>query len=93
MAGDVVMKFARATGQLVGVTLGGEETAFGGGPRLVGGDGAMAKMVAYVSTPVWSRVMGPPEGPMVDGSARVRSGLTTSQVAPSSVDRWTTLEQ
>jgi hypothetical protein len=44
VAGDVVMKFARATGGLVGVTVGGEETAFGGGPRLVGGEGALAKV-------------------------------------------------
>ena len=34
----------------------------------------MAKTVAYVSTPVWSLVMGPPDAPIVDGSWRVRSG-------------------
>ena len=45
----------------------------------------MAKTVAYVSTPVWSLVMGPPEGPMVAGSALVRSGLIASQLCPSSV--------
>ena len=48
-------------------------------------EGAMAKTVAYVSTPVWSLVSGPPDGPIVDGSARVKSGLICSQDAPSLV--------
>jgi hypothetical protein len=48
-------------------------------------EGAMAKTVAYVSTPVWSFVMGPPEGPIVAASARVRSGLICSQLCPSVV--------
>ena len=45
----------------------------------------MANTVAYVSTPVWSFVMGPPEGPIVVVAARVRSGLTCSQLCPSLV--------
>ena len=49
------------------------------------GDGAMAKTVAYVSTPVWSRVIGPPDGPTVIGSFRVRSGLIWTQFCPSVV--------
>jgi hypothetical protein len=40
----------------------------------------MAKTVAYVSTPVWSFVMGPPDAPRVDGSARVMSGEICSQL-------------
>src|SRR5690606_11611744 len=48
-------------------------------------DGAMVKITAYVSTPVWSFVMGPPDGPIVFGSCRVRSGLMRSQVWPSFV--------
>ena len=32
------------------------------------GEGASVKIVAYVSTPVWSSVIGPPDGPIVDGS-------------------------
>ncbi len=39
------------------------------------GDSAMVKIVPYVSTPVWSFVIGPPDGPSVAGSCRVRSGL------------------
>ena len=49
------------------------------------GDGAIVNTVAYVSTPVWSSVMGPPDGPIVDGSCRVRSGLIRSQLCPSFV--------
>ena len=47
--------------------------------------GAMVKTVEYVSTPVWSRVIGPPEGPSVAGSARVRSGEMRCQLCPSLV--------
>ncbi len=39
-------------------------------------------MVAYVSTPVWSLVIGPPEAPIVLGSCRVRSSLIRSQLWP-----------
>ncbi|HEX2077771.1 MAG TPA: hypothetical protein VHG08_08685, partial [Longimicrobium sp.] len=51
------------------------------------GDGAMVKMVPYVSTPVWSSVIGPPEGPRVAGSERVRLGEMRSQLLPSLVLR------
>src|SRR5688500_2803518 len=56
------------------------------------GDGARVNTVAYVSTPVWSSVIGPPDGPSVFGSARVRSGLMRSQLAPSLVERQTCCE-
>jgi len=55
------------------------------------GDSARAKIVAYHSVPVMSCVTGPPTGPIVAGSWRVRSGLTTSQLSPSFVDRKTRL--
>src|SRR5262245_46824835 len=48
-------------------------------------DGAIVKIVAYVSTPVWSFVIGPPDGPSVFGSCRVRSGLILVQLFPSVV--------
>src|SRR5687768_7528810 len=51
------------------------------------GDSSKAKISAYVSTPVWSRVIGPPDGPMVFGSFRARSGDTGVQLCPSFVDR------
>src|ERR1035437_5238230 len=38
-------------------------------------DGAIKKMTAYTSGPFISRVMGPPDGPIVLGSWGVRSGL------------------
>src|SRR5690606_34370099 len=38
-------------------------------------------------TPVWSLVIGPPEGPIVRGSARARSGETGVHDWPSSVER------
>ena len=41
----------------------------------VTGDSAIANTVPYVSTPVWSFVIGPPDGPSVRGSLRDRSGL------------------
>jgi len=31
-------------------------------------DGATVKIVGYVSTPVWSNAIGPPDGPIVFGS-------------------------
>src|SRR5258708_38737617 len=49
-------------------------------------DGAIVNTVAYVSTPVLSFVIGPPEAPIVFGSCRVRSGLIFSQLCPSFVD-------
>ncbi len=52
----------------------------------------MVKMVAKNSGPFWSLVIGPPESPSVFGSARVRSGLIRSQVAPSSLVRHTCCE-
>jgi len=48
-------------------------------------DSANAKMVAYHSVPVMSRVIGPPDGPSVTGSCTVRSGLIACQLAPPSV--------
>src|SRR6266540_1238984 len=48
-------------------------------------DGAMVKIVAYTSGPFMSWVIGPPEGPRVFGSARVRSPEIRSQVWPSLV--------
>src|SRR5204862_3426444 len=50
----------------------------------VRGDSAMVKTVAKYSTDVWSLVIGPPEGPSVRGSWRVRSGLIGLKVCPSS---------
>src|SRR5437867_9961000 len=55
-------------------------------------DGAMLNTVAYVSTPVLSSVIGPPEAPMVFGSWRVRSGLIFVQLCPSFVDFQTCCE-
>src|SRR2546425_11720787 len=46
------------------------------------GEGAIVNTVPYVSTPVSSRVIGPPESPIVDGSCRVRSGLMRVQPWP-----------
>ena len=57
------------------------------------GDSAKAKIVQYTSTPVWSRVIGPPEGRSLSGSLRVRSGLTARQLWPSSSERKTMLPQ
>src|ERR1051326_8237117 len=54
------------------------------------GDSAMVKTVPSYSTLVWSLVMGPPEGPRVAGSWRVRSGEIACQLEPSSVDLKTT---
>src|SRR5947209_5070920 len=45
-------------------------------------DGAIEKITAYTSGPFMSRVIGPPDGPMVLGSWRVRSGLMRSQLWP-----------
>ena len=42
--------------------------------------------MAYVSTPVLSFVIGPPDAPIVFGSWRVRSGLILVQLCPSFVD-------
>ena len=56
------------------------------------GEGARENTVAYVSTPVWSSVIGPPDGPSVDGSWRVRSELIFCQVWPSLVDFQTCCE-
>src|SRR5438105_6841991 len=57
----------------------------------VAGDSARAKIVAYHSVPVMSRVTEPPTGPMVEGSCSVKSGLAGSQLSPSFVDRKTRL--
>src|SRR5262249_32512644 len=57
------------------------------------GDSRKAKMVQYTSAPESSAVIGPPEAPCLLGALRVRSGLITCQLAPSSVERCTTLEQ
>jgi hypothetical protein len=48
------------------------------------GDSASAKTVSYVSTPVLSPVMGPPDHFCFDLSLRVRSGLIASHVWPPS---------
>src|ERR1041385_7824459 len=56
------------------------------------GDGAIVKTVAYVSTPVLSFVIGPPDDPIVFGSCRVRSGLIFVQLWPSFVDFHTCCE-
>src|ERR1700689_360829 len=45
-------------------------------------DGAIEKMTPYTSGPFMSRVIGPPDGPMVLGSWRVRSGLIFVQFSP-----------
>src|SRR5579885_2030976 len=45
-------------------------------------DGAIENTTAYTSGPFMSRVIGPPDGPMVFGSWRVRSGLMRSQLSP-----------
>ena len=55
------------------------------------GDSTSAKIVQYTSAPVLSRVIGPPDGPSFAGSLRVRSGLTISQLCPSSTERKTRL--
>src|SRR5881628_2789687 len=55
-------------------------------------DGAMPNTVAYVSTPVLSLVIGPPEAPIVFGSWRVRSGLIFVQLCPPFVDFQTCCE-
>src|SRR4051812_351 len=60
-------------------------------PRL-SGDSAKAKIVQYQSMPLLSIVIGPPEGSCFVTSLRVRSGLITCQLLPSSVDRWTNCE-
>ena len=54
-------------------------------------DSENEKMVAYVSAPEVSFVIGPPDASMVEGSARVRSGLTASQLLPTSLVLKTTL--
>src|SRR5687768_18105653 len=51
------------------------------------GDSSNANINAYVSTPVWSFVIGPPDGPIVFGSFRARSGDTGVQLCPSLVER------
>src|SRR5487761_1987959 len=48
-------------------------------------EGPMAKIVAYTSGAFMSCVIGPPEGPMVLGSWRVRSGPIRAQLWPASV--------
>ena len=45
-------------------------------------DGPTAKITAYTSGPFMSRVIGPPDGPIVFGSCFVRSGLIFSQLCP-----------
>src|SRR5947208_1645879 len=50
------------------------------------GDSARAKIVAYYSAVVWSRVIGPPETPSIAGSCRVRSGEIGVQLCPSFTD-------
>ena len=45
-------------------------------------DGAIAKITAYTSGPFMSRVIGPPDGPIVAGSCLVRSGLIFVQLCP-----------
>jgi hypothetical protein len=52
-------------------------------------EGPSAKTVAYTSGMFMSRVIGPPEGPSVFGSCRVRSGLIRRQLSPPSVVRQT----
>jgi len=55
-------------------------------------DSASAKIVQKYSTLVLSCVTGPPEEPSFAGSLRVRSGLITSQLWPSLVERCSTFE-
>jgi hypothetical protein len=43
-------------------------------------------MVPYVSTPVWSLVIGPPEAPSVFGSLRASRGEMIWKLWPSLVD-------
>src|ERR1051326_6360996 len=56
------------------------------------GDSRKAKIVQYTSAPELSAVIGPPEEPSLLGSLRVKSGLITCQLAPSSAERCTTFE-
>src|SRR5262245_56667767 len=49
------------------------------------GDSVKANAVAYVSAPIESRLIGPPVGLSVSGSARVRSELIGCQLWPSSL--------
>src|SRR5687767_8255912 len=51
------------------------------------GDSSNEKTSAYVSTPVWSFVIGPPDASIVFGSRRASSGETAVQLPPSFVDR------
>lgn len=44
VAGELAMKFARGTGQLTGIARGDEDVAFGGGPRLIGGEGVLKEV-------------------------------------------------
>ena len=44
-----------------------------------------AKITPYVSTPVWSLVIGPPEAPIVFGSRRASGGEMMVQLSPSVV--------
>src|SRR3989442_4302654 len=53
------------------------------------GDSAKAKIVHDVSAPDASLLMGPPDVFIFSASLRVRSGLTASQLWPSSVERKT----
>ena len=48
--------------------------------------GPTEKMVPYTSGPFMSPVIGPPDGPSVDGSCRVRSGLRLAHVRPPSAE-------
>ena len=48
------------------------------------GDSASAKITPYVSTPVWSFVIGPPEAPSVFGSLRASGGLMMRSSVPRS---------
>src|SRR5437588_9693193 len=57
------------------------------------GDSARANTVQYTSAPVLSRVTGPPDGTSLLASLRVRSGLITSQLPPTSFEQWTWLLQ
>src|SRR4030088_250483 len=49
--------------------------------------GPTLKMVPYTSGPFMSPVIGPPDGPIVLGSCRVRSPLSAAHVWPASVVR------
>src|SRR6185295_9718679 len=65
--------------------------------RIVGGrldhahERPFGEITRYTSAPVLSRVIGPPDGPSFAGSFCVRSGLTISQLCPSSTERKTRL--